>query len=247
MNYISPEKANAGSQVALADIDKRYRIISGCRDTAFSALRAHSFVRFLEKLPETRRIQFLKHSIIYNSPQRQSACESLNAACLSEKRDLLIIGDTSDLDLDGMVGLWSHLYGLVQLGFHGIDHMSAVIRLSNDHAADKLCRGLGYQIEIRQFRRARPYGLQHESSTLCTSVLPCSSFNESLFRFVNDVGHHSVSQRSLRIVYTDRFSVACDLDAVRGNDIEGLVIVSHLDGCPSEEVCQRVHATIGKV
>lgn len=146
-----------------------------------------------------------------------------------EKKRLVIIGDLSDLSQSATIGLLAHLFALLYMDYDKNPAPRGENWLKMDLHSDEIAREWGFRKEIDELRRIRPQkipaSLNYNDAILEHSVMDYSfreDVNSSLL-----VNSSSNFQKKSRILFTSRFSIVCNIEKLKKEQIANLIVVTN--------------------
>jgi hypothetical protein len=151
---------------------------------------------------------------------------------------LMIFGFIDDLADTALIGLVVHLFGLIAKDFDKNFPVRGEDKLKNDLAADELAKEWGFREEMEAFRKVRPYGAP-EDFEYPPVVLNCSKYNEKFSQLINKfLADKKILRQShgARIIYTERFSLVCDLGALNDQAVESLIIINNFNNMAGDRL-----------
>ena len=151
---------------------------------------------------------------------------------------LMIFGFIDDLTDFALIGLVVHLFGLIVKDFDKNYPVKGEDKLKNDLVADELAKKWGFREEMNAFRKARPYRAP-EDFKYPLGVLDCSKYNKKFSDLFNNILTDKKILRhshKARIIYTERFSLVCDLGALSDQTVESLIIINNFNNMTEDRL-----------
>jgi len=182
-----------------------------------------SFAYFAEKLPKK-----LKEYFIYNIRiliMENYALKVHIPDYLVNKKSLIIMGSTNDLNDMALIGLLAHLLSLSYYGFDK-EILKGEKWLKADVKADELAKDWGFEKEITELRKIRPQkvpiDIQYDDIVLKYSV-PNVEFLNNLNEILPELKRYP---DNAKLIYTDKYSIVCNTEYLLRRKIERLVVLT---------------------
>ncbi|MEI6498435.1 MAG: hypothetical protein WCO23_00545 [bacterium] len=220
MLHKKPNRLYLETSIAYSNFPDAIRI-----ERAIDGVRAVLETLGLNRLLSCTKVVVMGHNLVYKHR-------------ITSNQRLMIFGFIGDLTDTALIGLVVHLFGLIAMDFDKNFPVKGEDRLKNDLIADELAKEWGFREEIEAFRKARPYGTPKDFE-YPGLVLNCSKYNQKFSQLVdNFLANKKILQQGhvTRIIYTERFSLVCDLRALKDQSIGLLIIINNFNNMKEDEL-----------